>query len=164
MQTTTALDHGSAEHGIAPTGFRLPADTRIGRVRLRVADLDRSLAFYTDLGYEIVGEVPQTDLGHLTMLKLPGDEFVTIEVVHDPTGAAVVTDTRLSHLVIQVDSMDATIAELVSRGIDAEAPTSPDGSDDFLTTWIVDPDGNRIELVQWPAGHANGMTAADFAA
>ena len=59
--------------------------------------------------------------------------------------------------------MEATIAELSARGVDAETPTSPDGSVDFLTTWIVDPDDNRIELVQWPAGHADGMTAADFA-
>lgn len=53
---------------------------------LRVADLDRSLAFYTAVGYEVVGEVPETDLGHLTMIKLPRDEFVTIELVHDPDG------------------------------------------------------------------------------
>ena len=130
---------------------------------LRVADLDRSLAFYTAVGYEVVGEVPDTDLGHLTMLKLPGDEFVAIELVHDPNGAAVGADTRLSHLVIHVDSMDAMLGELATRGIDAEVPTSPDGSADFRTSWIVDPDGNRIELVQWPAGHADGMTAADFA-
>ena len=97
------------------------------------------------------------------MLKLPGDEFVAIELVHDRDGAPVDIETRLSHLVIQVDSMDATLTELAARGIDAEAPTSPDGSDDFRTTWIVDPDGNRIELVQWPAGHPEGMTAADFA-
>ena len=59
--------------------------------------------------------------------------------------------------------MDATLAWLAARGIDAEAPTSPDGSEDFRTTWIVDPDGNRIELVQWPAGHDDGLTAADWA-
>ena len=39
---------------------------------LRVSDLGRSLAFYTTLGYEVVGEVPETDLGHLTMIELPG--------------------------------------------------------------------------------------------
>ena len=50
---------------------------------LRVADLDRSLAFYTAVGYQVVGSVPGTPLGQLTMLKLPGDEFVTIELVHD---------------------------------------------------------------------------------
>ncbi len=129
---------------------------------LRVADLDRSLAFYTAVGYEVVGRVPETPLGQLTMLKLPGDEFVTMELVHDPNGE-VPAGTGLSHFVIQVESMDATVAELAGRGIEAEPPSSPDGSDDFRTTIIVDPDGNRIEVVQWPAGHADGMTAADFA-
>jgi len=131
-------------------------------VGVRVTDRDSSLAFYTAAGYEVVGEIPETDLGHLTMLKLPGDEFVTIELVHDPNGVAGGTDTRLSHLVIQVDAMDATLTELAAHGIDADAPTSPDGSDDVLTTWLVDPDGNRIELVQWPAGHADGMSASDL--
>ena len=34
------------EIGIAPPGFRLPAATRIGRVRLQVSDLERSIAYY----------------------------------------------------------------------------------------------------------------------
>ena len=130
---------------------------------VRVADLDRSLAFYTAIGYEIVGSVSETPLGHLTMLKLPGDEFVTIELVHDPTQGEVNAGTGLSHFVIKVESMDATVSELAARGIDADEPVSPDGSDDFRTTWLIDPDGNRIELVQWPADHADGMTAADLA-
>ena len=130
---------------------------------LRVADLDRSLAFYTAVGYEIVGSVPETPLGRLTMLKLPRDEFVTIELVHDPTPGAGDAGAGLSHVVVQVESMDATIKALAARGIDAEEPTSPDDSDDFQVAWIVDPDGNRIELVQWPPGHADGLTAADFA-
>ncbi|MGI8757172.1 MAG: VOC family protein [Acidimicrobiales bacterium] len=130
---------------------------------LRVSDLDRSLAFYTAVGYEVVGRVPETPMGELTMLKLANDEFVTIELVHGPTQGDSHVGTGLSHFVIKVESMDATIAELSARGIDAEVPTSPDDSDDFRTTWIVDPDGNRIELVQWPAGHADGITAADWA-
>lgn len=130
---------------------------------LRVADLDRALAFYTALGYEVVGSVPETPLGRLTMLKLPGDEFVTIELVHDPSHGEATVGTGLSHFVIKVESMDTTIAELATCGIGADIPVSPDGSDDFRTTWVIDPDGNRIELVQWPAGHADGMTAADWA-
>jgi hypothetical protein len=27
---------------------------------------------------------------------------------------------------------------------------------------LIDPDGYQIELVQWPVGHTDGMTAADF--
>jgi hypothetical protein len=30
------------------------------------------------------------------------------------------------------------------------------------SAWVTDPDGYRIELVQWPAGHPQGMTEADF--
>ena len=99
---------------------------------LRVTDLDRSLAFYTAVGYEVVGSVPETPLGELTMLQLPDDEFVTIELVHDSTQGDSNVGTGLSHFVIKVESMDATIAELSARGIDAETPTSPDDSDDFL--------------------------------
>ena len=131
-------------------------------VGLRVSDLERSLAFYGALGYEVVGEVPGTGLGHLTMLKLPGDEFVSVELVHDPAGSGVRSGTNLSHLVVTVDSMHTTVTELTGKGVDVESPTSPDGSADFLTAWVTDPDGNRIELVQWPAGHPVGMTSADF--
>ncbi|AZQ33919.1 VOC family protein [Streptomyces cyaneochromogenes] len=138
---------------------------------LRVTDPERSLAFYTAVGYEVVGSVPDTPLGRLTMLKLPGDEFVSIELVHDPAGRQAGrhagrdeadADSGLSHFVIKVESMDATLAELTARGVDAEAPVSPDGSDDFRTAWLTDPDGNRIELVQWPAGHPDGLSAADW--
>ena len=131
-------------------------------VGLRVTDLERSLAFYTAVGYAVVGEVPETALGHLTMLKLPDDEFVTIELVHQPTRSASDPGTGLSHVVITVDSMATTVTELAARGIDADPPASPDGSNGFLTTWITDPDGRRIELVQWPAGHPAGLTAADW--
>jgi catechol 2,3-dioxygenase len=42
-------------YGIAPTGYRLPETTRLGRVALQVADLERSLAFYQDvLGMRVV--------------------------------------------------------------------------------------------------------------
>ncbi len=129
---------------------------------LRVADLGRSLAFYTAVGYQVVGSVPETAFGHLTMLKLPDDDFVTIELVHDPTKDAADLGAGLNHFVIKVESMDATITELAAKGIDTEAPESPDRSDDFLTSWITDPDGNRIELVQWPAGHPDGITAVDW--
>ena len=130
-------------------------------VGLRVSDLERSLKFYSAVGYAVVGTVEGTAYGSLTMLQLPGDDFVTIELVHDP-GRGEVGAGGLQHLVIQVGSMRATIAELAERGIEVEPPSSPDGSADFWTAWLTDPNGNRVELVQWPAGHPDGMTAADL--
>jgi lactoylglutathione lyase len=133
---------------------------------LRVTDARRSIAFYTAVGYEVVGRVADTPIGELTMLKLPADEFVTIELVHDrdATSRGPSSGGALSHLVIATDSMADTITDLTARGIDVEAPTSPDGSDELLTTMIVDPDGNQIEIVQWPPGHPAGFTASDFLA
>ena len=50
--TTITPDPG---YGVAPPGYRLPAATRLGAVRLQVADLDRSLEWYRDvLGLEVV--------------------------------------------------------------------------------------------------------------
>jgi lactoylglutathione lyase len=98
------------------------------------------------------------------MLKLPGDDFVTIELVSGPSRdeTAGGAGSGLNHFVIEVESLQATMAELSAAGLDLEPPDSPDGSADFLTTWITNPDGDRIELVQWPAGHADGITAADW--
>jgi lactoylglutathione lyase len=128
-------------------------------IGLRVTDLGRSLAFYAAIGYEVVGRVPETPIGQLTMLKLPGDEFVTVELVHD--GKPVDRGTDVSHLVVQVESMADTLDVLAGHGIEPVAP-GQDGDDGLKTTFIADPDGRRIELVQWPAGHPDGMTAADW--
>ncbi|MDB4916517.1 MAG: Glyoxalase/bleomycin resistance protein/dioxygenase [Gemmatimonadetes bacterium] len=41
--------------GLAPEGYRLPADTRLGRVSLQIADLGRSLEYYqTVLGLRVL--------------------------------------------------------------------------------------------------------------
>ncbi len=114
---------------------------------LRVADPDRAVAFYTAVGYEVVGRVPETTSGQLTMLTLPDDDVVSVELVFEPTGADRSRGTGLSHVVVGVESMDATITDLRAKGIEVAEPGSPDGSADFLTSWITDPDGNWIELV-----------------
>jgi lactoylglutathione lyase len=132
-------------------------------VGLRVSELKRSLAFWTAIGYTVVGTVEGTPLGSLTMLRLPDDGFVTIELVHDPATGPVDLGTGISHLAVQVESLDATLAGLAAQGITAEQPEFPGGPDGPRTSWITDPDGYRIELVQWPAGHADGITEADFA-
>ena len=55
-----------------------------------------------------------------------------------------------------------TLTDLAAKGIAAEPPGRPGGADGPRTSWITDPDGYRIELVQWPAGHPDGITSADF--
>src|SRR5215475_2552455 len=114
-------------------------------VGLRVSDLERSLAFYGAVGYAIVGTVEGTAFGSLTMLRLPGDDFVTIELVHDPARGLVDLGTGINHLVIHVESLEATLADLAAKGIVTESPELPDGADGPRTSWITDPEGYRIE-------------------
>src|SRR5215213_2859507 len=128
---------------------------RMLHVGLRVTHLDRSLAFYTALGYAEVGRVPETQFGSLTMLKLPDDPFVSLELVHDPE-RPVKDASAVNHLVVQVTDLDATIADLAARGVTADPPSEPGPG--LRTTWLTDPDGYRIELVQWPPGHPAGTT------
>ena len=130
---------------------------------LRVADLDASLAFYEALGFEVVGTVPETALGRLTMLKLPDDEFVAIELVSSNAGRQDVDlGNGMSHLAVQVDSMDEAVNALREHHVDVAEPRYPDGTAEFLTVTVKDPDGRDIELVQWPPGHAAGLSAEDW--
>jgi lactoylglutathione lyase len=43
----------------------------------RVTNLAASLGFYSELGYREVGRVGTGDGASLTMLKFPGEQFVT---------------------------------------------------------------------------------------
>lgn len=132
---------------------------RMLHLGLRVTDLDRSLAVYTALGYLERGRVPETSFGSLTMLQLPDDPFVSLELVHHPDRP--VTDAgAVNHLVVQTDDLAALVADLAAKGVTAEPPA--DLGEGMWISWLTDPDGYRIELVQWPPGHPAGMSAADF--
>jgi lactoylglutathione lyase len=129
---------------------------------LRVADLSASLDFYAALGYGQVGRVDIGDGASLTMLKLPDDEVVALELVHRPAAGPVEVGTGFSHLVVQVGDLSATVEALAKAGLRPGPIERPGGPDGPQTAWLTDPDGYRIELVQWPPGHADGITAADF--
>ena len=94
-------------------------------VVLRVNDLELSVAFYTAVGYTVVGTVEGTAFGSLAMLRLPGDGFVTIELVYDLARGDVDLGTGINHLVVQVESLDTTLADLAAQGIVAEPAEVP---------------------------------------
>jgi len=120
------------------------------------------LDFYTALGYGQVGRVDIGDGASLTMLKFPGDELVTLELVNRPADGPVDIGNGFSHVAVQVNNLKATIEALSRRGLRAGPVERPGGPDGAQTSWLTDPDGYRIELVQWPPRHTAGLTAADF--
>ena len=132
-------------------------------VSYRVTDLDRSLAFYTALGYVELGKVDIGDGARLVILKFPGEPAASLELVRRPADGRVDVGSGFDHLAIQVDTLTDTVKTLTEAGLAPEPLQFPGGPDGPKTSWLTDPDGYRIELVQWPSGHPDGITAADFA-
>ena len=86
------------------------------------------------------------------MLDLAGDgEVVTLELVYDPQIEVLDIGNGFSHLVVQVDNLASTLADLTLKGISFDEPQRPGGEHGPRTSFVRDPDGYRIELVEWPA-------------
>lgn len=129
----------------------------------RVTDLAAALGFYETLGYEVVGRVDLDGGASLTMLMFPTEEFVSLELVHRSTDEPVDLGTGFSHLPVQVDDLVGTVESLSRAGLRPGPIEEPGGADGPRTAFVTDPDGYRIELVQWPPGHPDGLTRADWA-
>ncbi|SDT31274.1 VOC family protein [Microlunatus soli] len=130
-------------------------------VSYRVSDRDRSLTFYTTLGYLEVGRV-DVETAELVMLRLPDESSVSLELVCRPSGGPISGESGFDHLAIEVDDLVRTRARLVAGGLKPTPIGHPGGPDGPTTCFVTDPDGYRIELVQWPDGSKGGMTEADF--
>ncbi|MFF0271220.1 VOC family protein [Kribbella sp. NPDC004536] len=117
---------------------------------LRVSDLERSLAFYAKVGYINLGKVPFDDGSSLVWLRLPAEDSVSLELVHRPADGPV--EIRgFEHFAIEVDTLAAAVERLTAASLTPGEPVhhGPEGP---KTSWLVDPDGYRLELVEWPPG------------
>jgi lactoylglutathione lyase len=131
----------------------------------RIRDLDRSGAFYAKIGFEEIGRLAFENGAVLLMLNLPGDgDEVSLELVYDPASDVLEIGNGVSHIAVQVDDLDAYLADLAARGIEYDGPHLPGGAAGPKTAFVRDPDGYRFEFVQWPSGHPAAMTRADFPA
>jgi lactoylglutathione lyase len=130
---------------------------------LRVRDLDRSVAFYQVLGYQEFGRSNFGDGLILSWLGLDDDgEAVALELSVDPSFPTPEVGTGFSHLAIQVDDLTRFAQEVSTKGIaigEIDYPAGPDGP---KTVFLFDPDGYRLELVEWPDGHPADLVRADF--
>lgn len=130
-------------YGIAPPGQRLPAETHVGSVRLQVADLSRSLAWYeTVLGFHaLTGDARSATLG------APGTTVPLVELTAHPGALPAPRRGRLGlfHFAILLPDRPALgrfLSHLIAGGIRANAA-------DHLVSealYLHDPDGLGIEV------------------
>lgn len=119
--------------------------------RMRVSDMDQTIAFYTQvLGLEVVERHTSPRGSHLAFLCVPNSEEL-IELCSYPPSGPVKVQEDLVHLAFQVDNLDETISALNSKGIRiTDGPTKSSSGSRFI--FIDAPDGYEVELIERPAG------------
>ncbi len=125
--------------------YTTPAQTRIGHVHLKVADLDRALTFYRDLlGFELT-----TMYGENAAFISAGGyhHHIGLNTWHSKGGSpAPKNSAGLFHVAILYPTRK-DLAEILQRLIDHEYPIS--GASDHGVSeaiYLDDPDGNGVEL------------------
>ena len=124
---------------------------RIHHTMLPVADLDRSIGFYTRLlGMKVMGrrsdEARQVEVGHVGY----GDRETqpSLELTRDTSAEAPATVRPTGiHVAIHVTDLQRLCGTLERERVDFFQPLKGIGGL-RLTAWIGDPDGHAIELVE----------------
>ena len=126
----------------------------IAHTALKVADLDRSLAFYRDtLGFAEMMRINFPEDGRLMLvyLRLTDTQYLELFPGGEGKRAPGPDMTAIHHFCLEVDDLKATAVDLAARGV-ALTIKPQLGLDDNWQCWIEDPDGNRIEFMQMMPG------------
>ena len=125
--------------------------TKLLHTRMRVSDMEQTIAFYTGvLGLEVLERKTSPRGSHLAFLQVPNSDEL-IELTSFPPSGPVKVQEDLVHLAFQVESLDATIASLTAKGVKiTDGPTRTASGSRFL--FIDAPDGYEIELIERPRG------------
>jgi catechol 2,3-dioxygenase len=151
-------------YGVAPTGYRLPAETRLGAVTLQVADLARSVAYYES----VIGLRAIASDGDSARLAVLGDDTALV-VLHELRDARPMPPRGrlgLYHFAILVPdraSLGRFLRHVTALGVHV-------GMADHLVSealYLTDPDGLGIEVycdrprTAWKASDRQIVMATD---
>ncbi len=115
---------------------------QLGHVCLLTEDLEKTADFYCHgLGLEKVFDFEKEGSWFGFYLRTGNNSF--IEVFEGKTGQP----GSIIHLCLEVDDIDATIGEIRGRGI--EVGDKKLGADNNYQAWLEDPNGVKIELMQY---------------
>jgi len=133
----------------------------IAHVALRVKDLDRSLDFYVGkLGFAEMMRL-ERDGGAvwLVYIRVTDSQFLEIFPEGEGERAPEREAVGYNHMCLAVPDIERAVRELDAAGVALIRPKKV-GTDGNWQTWIQDPDGHRIELMQMAA---DSMQAAAIA-
>ena len=124
---------------------------RLLHTMLRVGDLERSLAFYTEvLGMRLLRRRDYPD-GRFTLAFVGyGEESSTsvIELTHNWDTSSYEIGTGYGHIALGVDDISATCEAIAGKGGRVVRPPGPMKHGSTVIAFVEDPDGYRVELIQ----------------
>jgi lactoylglutathione lyase len=125
-----------------------PAMIRFLHTRIRVRDLDQSVAFYQHLGYHLRDFKDSPQGNKLAFLALPGND-VFLELCHSPDYTATCPED-LMHTALGVDDIIAYCDKVEKAGIEIW-PSGWRGkfsSGARKMAFVTDPDGYEVEILE----------------
>ena len=131
--------------------------TELGHLALTCRDLDASLSFYRDilglkekfcLYYDDIGQTVSGDRRWIVYMQV--DDRTFIELFNGDYNAPPLCGQPLGfqHLALIVEDIMALRDELAAKGAPIDAEPSL-GCDQTWQMWSHDPDGNKIEFMQY---------------
>jgi lactoylglutathione lyase len=121
--------------------------TKLLHTRYRVADLEKTVAFYRDvLGLEETRRHTSGRGSQLVFFKAPGSEE-EIEICKYDESGPVVVGPDLTHLAFEVDDLEAFAREAAGKGYPLSDGPHRHGKNGAIA-FIDAPEGYEIELIQ----------------
>lgn len=124
---------------------------RMLHTMLRVGDLDRSIAFYTEvLGMQLLRRKDYPD-GKFTLAFVGyGDEdhHTVLELTHNWGVDKYELGTAFGHLAIEVDDAYRACEDVTRKGGKVVRPAGPMKHGSTVIAFVEDPDGYKIEFIQ----------------
>lgn len=124
---------------------------RLLHTMIRVGDLDRSIAFYTDvLGMQLLRKKDYPD-GKFTLAFVgygAESEHAVIELTHNWDTDSYELGSGFGHIALEVDDAYAACEEIRKRGGRVVREAGPMKHGTTVIAFVEDPDGYKIELIQ----------------
>ncbi|WP_281784661.1 lactoylglutathione lyase [Sinimarinibacterium flocculans] len=122
---------------------------RILHTMLRVGDLERSIAFYTEvLGMKLLSRKDYPD-GQFTLAFVGyGDGDAEIELTYNYGVDRYELGNAFGHIALEVDDAYATCEEVKRRGGRVTREAGPMKHGTTVIAFVEDPDGYKIEFIQ----------------
>jgi len=124
---------------------------RILHTMLRVGNLERSIAFYTEtLGMQLLRRQDYPE-GRFTLAFVgygPEEREAVLELTHNWDTASYELGNAYGHIALAVPDAAAACSEISKRGGKVVREAGPMKHGKTIIAFVEDPDGYKIELIQ----------------